>query len=138
VVASAIALVGVTPALAQARGWKVQVNNRLGTGRTHMTGTHCGKTKFGTWSFKGTMTLEGKVARLRWSTRVTKDGAPHPTSNVRVTGTAPASAKTTLRQTFSSITYRYEAGSTPKLRTQMPDGSTFSTLTFRPKSTKHC
>jgi hypothetical protein len=138
VAGSTILLLAAAPTAAVAKGWTLQLRNHIGKASTRTTAKHCGTTKFGTWSFRATITLEGRIALARWKTLITQDGAPHPTTGVTVTGSAPKSAKTTLKQTFSTIKFRYAAGAPPKLRTELPDGSTYSTLTFRPTPIRRC
>ena len=134
---AALLLLGLAPTGALAKGWKLELNAKAGRVTTHTTATHCGATKFGTWSFKGTLKYGGKYAQVRWKTQITADGAPHPTSGVTVTGTAPKSAKATLKSTLKSVQYRYVPGAKPKLQSQVgTDPAT--TVPFRPKATKHC
>jgi hypothetical protein len=135
---AAVAFFATGSSAAHAKGWKLELKNSIGGATTKTTGKHCGKTKFGTWAFRGTIALQGTVAQLRWKMIVTRDGALHPVTGVSVTGSAPASAQDTLRQTFGTLHFRYVAGATPKLTSQTPDGATFSTMTFRPKQSRRC
>jgi hypothetical protein len=139
VIAIAAALAVAAPATASAAGWRLPVlNNHLGAFTTHTTAKHCGGTKFGTWSFHSSMKAEGAVAIMVWKTRVTKDGAPHPVAGLRVTGTAPDTAKQQLRDVFAQLKFHYVAGSSPKLVSVAADGSVFSTRALKPRRVKRC
>jgi hypothetical protein len=136
---AAIAVLAIAAPAALAKGWKIDIKNKVpGGGTARTTAKHCGKTKFGTWSFRGTLSMAGKSALIRWKTVISRDGAPHPTTAVSVTGSAPASGKAAVKQTFESLKYFYAPGSPPVVKTQLADGATFSTLVFRPRPAKRC
>ena len=134
---AALLLLGLAPTAALAKGWKLELNAKAGGVSTHTVATHCGATKFGMWSFRGTLKHGGEYAQVRWKTQITADGTAHPTSRVTVTGTAPKSAKATLKKTLKSVQYRYVPGATPKLQSQV-GSEPATTVPFRPKATKHC
>jgi hypothetical protein len=134
----AIAAAAASPASA-AKGWKLStVSNDLSG--LHVTGSaeRCGKSKFGTWKFRGRMSAEGKYSNLRWKTKITKDGNPQPLTNIRVSGTAPAEAQEAIRGTLGAQRIRYIAGSPAQLETVGSNGERWSIREFKPKRTKRC
>jgi hypothetical protein len=133
------ALAATAPAASAAAGWRLPVlRSHLGGFDTRTTAKHCGATKFGAWAFHASMKAEGAEAIIAWKARVTKDGKPHPTVGLRVTGTAPDTAKEQLRQALAPLKFRYVAGSRPKLETVSADGGVFATRAFKPRRVKHC
>jgi hypothetical protein len=127
------------PAAASAAGWTLPVlHSHLAGFTTRTTAKHCGATKFGTWSFRASMKAEGAEAIIAWKAQVTKDGKPHPTTGLSVTGTAPDTAKEQLRQTFAPLRFRYVAGASPKLQTVAANGAVFATRSFKPRRAKRC
>jgi len=138
-IVATVVITGLTasPALA-AKGWKLPKLHQNLSG-LDVTGSakHCGKSKFGTWTFTGTMKAEGKVAHTKFKAKVTRNGAAHKVTHVSVTGDAPASAIQAIKQVIATEKLRYVAGSTPKLET-LSNGQRFAIRTFKPKRTKHC
>jgi hypothetical protein len=139
-VAAAIAIAAaVPPAASAAKGWRLpSISNDVSGLKTTSKATHCGKSKFGTWKWRGTMTAEGDVARLRWKVKVTKDGALHPLTAIRVSGSAPEAAKQAITSSLSAQRIRYLPGSPPQLETVAANGERAATREFRPSRTKRC
>jgi hypothetical protein len=138
-IVAALALLVGAPSAAVAKGWKLEIKNKFaGVGTAESTGRHCGRTKFGAWAFRGTLSLAGQTAQLRWKTAISQDGVRHPTSAVSVTGSAPESVKSQIQQTFSSLKYQYRSGAHPLVKITLPNGSTYATMAFRPRTTPRC
>jgi len=135
-----IAIAAVLPSSAfAATGWKLPtISSNVAGLKVDSGASRCGKAKFGSWRFRGTIRAEGKVAHVHWYARVTQDGAPHRLMGVRVTGTAPEAAKTAIANSLRGQRVRYLAGSTPRLETVTSSGERLSTRMFKPRRTKHC
>lgn len=135
-----IAVGAATPAVASAAsGWKLPTLRSNNSGlQTTTKASHCGKSKFGTWTFRQRLATEGKVANVRMRIKITKDGKLHRGTGIRVTGTAPTSAKAAIRASLRSQRTHYVAGSPPMLEARSASGQHLSSRVFRPSRTRHC
>jgi hypothetical protein len=131
--------VAAPPSASAATGWKLSTLSANSNGLQITTrAERCGEGKFGTWTFRQHIETDGKYANVRMKVKITKDGALHRAKGIRVTGTAPESAKATMRQTLRSQRTRYVAGSPARLEAVGADGGQVSARAFKPKRTKRC
>lgn len=135
-----ISIACAAPAAATAAaGWKLpEIANEVSGLKVSSTAVHCGKSTFGTWKFRGRMSGEGKVAHLRWRTKITKDGTPHRLTRIRVSGTAPEDAKAGIMDSLGAQRMRYVPGPPPQLEVLTSTGERASTRGFQPKRTNRC
>jgi hypothetical protein len=135
----AVGAAAMPSAASAATGWKLPTLHSNNSGvQITVKASHCGKSKFGTWTFRQHLVVEGKVANVRMRVKLTKDGKPHRGTGIRVSGTAPASAKAAMKASLRAQKTRYVAGSPAKLEAIASDGHTLSTRVFKPRHTKHC
>ena len=138
VAATLAAAAAVPSAASAAKGWKLPTFSTEQSGlKVSSSGKRCGKSKFGTWKFRGRMSAEGKYADIRWKVTVSKDGKAHPLTAVRVSGTAPESGQAGIKSSLSAQSVRYAAGP-PRLETLASNGELSATRQFQPKRTKGC
>jgi hypothetical protein len=132
---AAIALLMALPAAAQAApGWKLPKFSTSVSGlSSSTTAKRCGSSKFGVWRFHQVLTAEGTRADARFRVKITKDGAAHRPTRVAVEGSAPASAKRSIRAGLDAVRFRHVAGSPPKLQSIDADSAPLSSRTFAPK-----
>jgi hypothetical protein len=137
--AVAIAAAALPSSASAAKGWKLPTLKTENQGvTTVIRATHCGTSKFGTWSIRQTVTVEDKFAKLRMKVKITKDGKPHRATAIRITGTAPASAKDAMRSSLERQRTRYAPGPPPQIESVTPTGERLSGREFAPKRTKSC
>jgi hypothetical protein len=138
--AAAIAIAAAVPSAAPAaKGWKLpNISNDVSGLKVTGKAARCGKSKFGMWRWRGTMSAEGKVAYLRWKVRLTKDGALHPLAKIRVTGTAPEVAQQAMKSSLSKQRMRYVPGSPAQVETVGSTGERAGIREFRPTRTRRC
>lgn len=137
--AATIAIGVVVPSTASAAaGWQLpKVSFKLNGLDANSGAKRCGKSKFGTWRFRGRIKGEGKVARLRWRVKLTRDGRPHRIGAVRVTGSAPNRAKRAIANSLRAQRVRYVAGASPRIESISATGAVVSRRPFNTKR-KRC
>jgi hypothetical protein len=132
-----LAAVALTPATASAgKGWKLpKVTGQSNGNPTTSVAIHCGNSKFGTYTFRNGIKLNGRKGKAVFKVKLTANGRGHKAKlgSLRFTGDLPQRLRNRTRDLLESVKFHYVSGPPAVIETRRPNGTVQAQRAFNPR-----